>query len=222
MQNLTGLFGSEFENLDEKKKEEFLRSCISDLHNALVATEAYNSLFTNKSVNQDEQRSKNIQYGDYNPAHSMIFKTFQPSISYEKSKDYYEQEMNSTAMIGGFVEEYPFHRMLIKTFEQFSDHVSEVDENTDMLVEFWEKNRNPIFANYVAEALTNQNPNRAANKLLELLHNDKTDKKNAISAILYRLKFGRLGISKDGIRYLERQYDLYCLSPAVLWVNYEK
>jgi len=44
--------------------------------------------------------------------------------------------------------------------------------------------------------------------LLEILQDDKTERKNAIAAILYRLEFGRLGISDDGVRYLEKQYDL--------------
>ncbi len=213
------LFGAGFKALSPSDKSMFLRSCVADLHNSLVATEGYNSCFTAQHVRDNNERTKNSTYYGYNSAHSMIFKTYQPSKAYELAQKVFQRDMDSTAMRGGLIEEYPFHRMLLKVLEQFNEDRVDKGKNVEVLVDFWNKNRNPIFANFVAEALNKQNSNIAAKKLLKILHDDNTEQKNAIAAILYRLEFGRINISKQGVKYLEKMYDLGEMNNPNYFVN---
>ncbi len=197
------MFSNEYQKLSEDKKSLFLRKCLAQLQYSLLFTETFNSRFTAESTAYYDAHIED----HYNVAHSMIFKTYQPRSSYNIDQSYFRHEMDWTVETGGDVEEYADHKMLLAVLEEFQDLKADQDENTELLVEFWNKNRNPIFINSVSRALSKQNVNLAASRLLENLQSEK-DKKEPISAMLYRLEFGKVGISEDGIKYLEKIYDL--------------
>ncbi len=200
------IFTDAFEKLPEEQKAKFLRLAIADIQFSLVFHETFNSAFTQERVGKHKERTFH-GHQFYNSAHSMLFRTHQPVSVYERDQSYFEHEMKSTADTGGDMEEYPYHRILIALVERLGKHSIEQDENTDLLVDLWDKNRNPIFGKPVAEALSTQNARRAAGKLLELIRTDNGDK-NALAAVLYRLELGKIGISEKGAVYMERLYDL--------------
>jgi len=201
----------EYVALDPAKKTELLRSCLTDLQHALIFDEANNSVFTKERVEEDNARTrKSLQGGHthYNIAHSMLFGTYQPSAAYNEAQSKFEYEMGNTALRGGGIEEYPFHRILLEVLAEFKRLGKACSsEDVDMLVEFWNKNRNPIFANAVTDALSAIDPERTTTKILELIGATEGEK-NALIAILYRIEFKRLGVSSDGVEYLNRMYDL--------------
>lgn len=194
--------GEDYKKLDNQKKIQLLQLCLSALQYSLVFDETNNSAFTKDSV---KRFYKGI--GGHNVSHSMLFQTYQPSSAYNLAQSHFDYEMGSTAAIGGSVEEYPFHRMILETLKEISRVKDDTPETVKLLVDFWDKNRNPIFANKVTESIMAQNVNIGANELLKRIRGN-TNNKNALTAILYRLEFGRLGISSDGVKYLEKVYDL--------------
>lgn len=205
------IFTPEYEQMDEGKKANFLRKAIAELQFNLVNEEVYNTKFTKERTDRSRQMTiEGIKEGErprYDESHSMLFKTYQPVSIYQKKQDYFDKRMDGCVDIGGNVEEYPYHRLLLAVLDRIKDIEVDKDSNTDVLVDFWNKNRNPIFGNLVVEALIKQNIDRAAGGLLELLGKEKTDK-NPLTAILYRLEFGRIGISQEGVKYLGKMYDL--------------
>ncbi|MFA5183933.1 MAG: GNAT family N-acetyltransferase [Patescibacteria group bacterium] len=206
--NTDKMFSGAFEELSEENKARFLHKCLAHFQYFLLFNETYNSRFSPESAAYEEKQSKSDHrpWG-YNVAHSMIYKTYQPGKAYELSQDFFNHDMSSTAAGGGDVEEYADHKMLLATLDRLKDVMADKDETTRLVVELWNKNRNPIFANVIAEVLSKQNVNLAAAQLLELLHSEK-DKKEPLAAMLYRLEFGRIGVSQEGIKYLEKIYDL--------------
>ncbi len=139
-------------------------------------------------------------------AHSMIFKTYQATSVYDTRQDMFEYEMNNTAALGGDIEEYADHRIVLALLDKFKEAKASKEKNIELLADFWNKSRNLIFGNAIVEAFNGQNVNMSASKLLEML--DREEGKNHISALLYRLEFGQIGISNKGVQYLEKMYDL--------------
>ena len=209
------MFTSEFEEMSDADKAKLLRTTIAELHTSLLFDETFNSCFTRERVAEDKRRAL-AQGGEsdyfvkmprHNPAHSMIYGTYQPISVFDLDQSFFQREMDSTADIGGSIEEYPYHRLLLSAVERLGTVEAGSGESVDLIVDFWNKNRNPIFGNTVADALSRLNPNRAASRLLELLRKEK-ENKNPLAAILCRLEFGQIDISEDGVKYLERLYDL--------------
>ena len=140
-------------------------------------------------------------------AHSMIFKTYQATSVYDTRQDMFEYEMNNTAASGGDIEEYADHRIVLALLDKFKEAKADKEKNIELLADFSNKSRNPIFGNAIVEAFNGQDVNLSASKLLEML--DREEGKNHISALLYRLEFkGQIGISNKGVQYLEKMYDL--------------
>lgn len=201
--NAKEIFSQEFERLSEEDKALFLRKCLAHSQYHLLFNEVYNSCFTPESVKYFSESKK----GHYDVAHSMIYKTYQPQKVYDYDSGAFDYEMNSSSERGGDVEEYADQKIILAVLGRLKDVKADQDENTKLVVEFWNKNRNPIFANAVAGVLSEQNVNLAASQLLELLHSEK-EKKEPITAMLYRLEFGKIGVSAEGVKYLEKIYDL--------------
>lgn len=214
MLDTSRMFNDSFEKLSLEQKIDFIKKCIAQLHNILVESETFNSQFSANTVKQRSGRD-----GYYNVAHSMLYGTRQPSSAYEEAQEIFEHQMNNTAAIGGRVEEYPFHRMLLTAIRKVTEICKNINDDerfeseselrsvTEMLVDLWDKNRNPIFANSIAESLTTLDATYSARLLLDRVKGEKEDK-TALASILYRLEFGKIGISKEGVKYLERVYDL--------------
>lgn len=209
--NAQQIFTPEYQALPDEQKANFLRNCLSQIQYDLVFEETYNSSFTPKFVSDDKIRTKkNSELSGrtvHNPAHSMLYKTYQPHAVYDLSEGNFVAGMNATTMSGGYPEEYPYHRLLLAVLGQMKDTKADTEANVDVVVDFWQKNRNPIFGNAVADVLSSQDPTRGAAKLLEAIRAEK-DSPTPLAAILYRLEFGRVGISDDGVKYLEKMYDL--------------
>lgn len=96
---------------------------------------------------------------------------------------------------------------LLRKFQQLEISTEEADENLNFLINFWQKNRASIIFPVLAEIFNKIDPNKASGKLLQLLKQEIGDK-NYLSALLYRLEFGQIGISESGVKYLEKNYDL--------------
>lgn len=212
----------EFESLNESEKSRMLRLCLGTQQLGMVFNEALNSAFTREFF--ERQRARNRQRAHspyaamtYDPAHSMLYGTEQPNSVYEMPQSRFEQEMSSTAEIGGFVEEYAEHKLTLATIEAFSKREPD-PENVSLLVDFWNKNRNPIFGNAVAEALSIQGPEQASQEILALIRTE-TRNKNALASILYRLELGKIGMSEEGVRYMGRLYNLGELNNPDFFVN---
>lgn len=213
---------SEFEALEESEKSRMLRLCLGAQQLGMVFNEALNSAFTRDLVERQRARSReraNSPYGAmmFDPAHSMLYGTPQPNSVYEMPQSRFEREMNSAADTGGFIEEYAEHKLTLATVEAFAKREPD-PENVSLLVDFWNKNRNPIFGNAIAEALSVQGPEQASQELLELIRTDVRDK-NALASILYRLELGKIGMSKEGVRYMGRLYNLGELNNPDFFVN---
>lgn len=204
------IFTPEYEAMNEEQKARFLRKALAELQYALVFGETFNSEFRRERVERVRQamlRSEKKGLGWYNVGHSMLFGTYQPLSIYSADQKVFQRNMEGTVSRGGALEEYPFHKLILAVLDAMSEVAAKQDENTDLLVDFWNKNRNPIFGNGVADALSKQNPSRAAGKIMQMIREEKGNKR-PLAAILYRLEFGRVGITEEGVRYLERQYDL--------------
>lgn len=199
------MWGEEFEKLSDEKKSELLGRALATSHSALIFGEVWNSAFTPERVKRDNKHIHSS--GFHNVAHSMIYGTYQSNSVYESEKKSFDREMNNTIERGGNLEEYPFQKIIIAILEK-SEEIKNKDEKlVNLITEFWNKNRNPIFGAYIAEALSKIDPNKGASNLMKLIEEEKGEK-NHLSSILYRIEFGQIGISEDGVKYLERMYDL--------------
>lgn len=89
---------------------------------------------------------------------------------------------------------------------KFGDLEVRNQRNVDFLIDFWHKYRGREALAEMAYALENQDVMYATKKLLEMLKTEKDPQH--ITALLFRLEFGKIGISEEGVRYLERVYDL--------------
>lgn len=170
-----------YRQLSEEKKSELLRTCLADMQFALVFDETFNSAFTRATTErwnaQDSKRG-------FNPGHSMLFGTRQSWSAYHHTEKYFNWEMNNTAARGGDIEEYAHHKLLLAVLKEFPNVREGEESNTNVLVDFWVKNRNPIFATAVVNALRSQDPKGAGILLLEALRKEGENK----SALVYVLR----------------------------------
>lgn len=203
------MFTEEFSDLEPPAQAELLRQVIVEIHNALLFHEVFNSCFTRERVEDDRQSAKDKgQFSPgYNVAHSILYGTYQSVAAFGYPDDYFKRSMDTTVDSGGALEEYPYHRLLLSVLGKLKTLSIDTQKNCDTIIDFWNKNRNPIFGNAVADSLSTQNPSYSAGSLMSALRQEERDK-HVFSAILYRLEFGRVGISPEGVRYLERVYDL--------------
>jgi hypothetical protein len=71
-----------------------------------------------------------------------------------------------------------------------------------------EKFKSPEYFSPIITALKKIDQNLAAKELLNLAKgNDETQKRNALW-LLYRLEIGQVGVSEEGVRYLQKVYDI--------------
>ncbi|PIP86936.1 hypothetical protein COW81_03005 [Candidatus Campbellbacteria bacterium CG22_combo_CG10-13_8_21_14_all_36_13] len=216
--DLTGIFKSEeYKSLTQESRAKLLKTALGEIQFLFIFEEVYNSNFSKQYFARTESENPGVIRHDV--AHSYLYNTRQGSETYNTSQDFFNYEMNNTADSGGFVEEYAYHRICLEIINELANVEVEKKENTEYIVEFWNKNRNPIFANSITEALSSQNPNIAVKELMKLILEDETPNKNALAAILYRIELGKIGISEKGVKYLERIYDLGDLNDPNFFVN---
>ena len=83
-------------------------------------------------------------------------------------------------------------------------------------------NKDPfIYSNeYAFAAGFSLRANESADRLLKLLQSTKQDyKKQFLSKILHKLEFGKINISEEGVKYLEKMYDLGEMNNPDYFVN---
>lgn len=114
--------------------------------------------------------------------------------------------------------DYPFEPLVFDLLDELPRILAERARNTDFIVEFWLKSRNPAYANGVIEALSALDAPRAAQKLIDALCTEKENRRS-VGAILYRLELGHIGISAEGVRYFGKLYDLGSLNRPDYFVN---
>ncbi|HOY56029.1 MAG TPA: hypothetical protein PLH37_01200 [bacterium] len=69
-----------------------------------------------------------------------------------------------------------------------------------------------LFLRQISDIINQASPERAVGGLLGLLKSTNEFTRRDASAVLYRLEFGRIGISEQGVKYLEKRYDLETLN----------
>ncbi len=187
----------EYLALSPQDKSELVRACIDQVHKAMLFTEVFDSAFSE----QNQGRGM---------AHSMTFPGHLAGSAFRlfnMAQGVFDRHMGSNAASGGAVEEYPMHKILLVAIQELGSIETDKDENTGFLVDFWDKSRNPVFCNSVAGAISRLSSGAGATRLMSAIRETKRDKA-PLTAMLYRLEFGRLGISEEGVQYLERMYDL--------------
>lgn len=193
-------FTREFQRLSQEEKSRFLRQAITRLHDDIIWEEVYNSGFLPIT------EGKEGEFGSTS-LHSSLFKTKHAN-SFYRNEGIFLYSMDNSADRGGALEEAAKQRFLLALIGEIAGQGGEEKEaNIDHLLDFWDKNRNPLFAGALARAFSQLDPNLAAEKIMQKIKQEKGDK-NYLSAMLYRLEFGRLNISKEGVTYLQRMYDL--------------
>jgi len=187
------IFTQEFLNLSDTDQSTMLRQGLACMHSDRIFKEVFNSNFL-----------PNMKL--YNGVHSALFKTKQKN-SFYKNEGVFLYSINNQDD-DSFAEEHGTERSILVIIKALADcgH-DDKEKNIDFLLEFWDKNRNPLFSGEIARALSSLDSDLAANKLLKMLKDEKGDK-NFLSAMLYRLEFGKLQISNEGAKYLEKIYDL--------------
>lgn len=200
------LFGDEFDKLPNKDKKNLLIKLLSYLHNIQIFDEVWNSDTSEDSVKKESDELSKLGSKHFG-SHSMIYKSHHHNSIYEqKDKKYFEYIINQPFSDGPLLD-YGFIKLIEETINKIGEQKEDVKELIDFIIEFWDKNRNPIFGEYVSDILSKLDPNYASKKLLEAVSKEKNDK-NHLASILYRLEFGKIGISNEGVQYLERMYDL--------------
>ena len=91
----------------------------------------------------------------------------------------------------------------ISELEPISDN-----QTVGFLFDFWDKNKDPIYGPEISTLIANKNPEIGVTEILNRLPSaDKLDRKRLIS-LLFRLELGRIGISAEGLNYIDRKFDL--------------
>lgn len=194
--NPQAILTEEFKDLPPERKAELLRLCVADIQESLLFNEVHNSNFDREEARRRaeimNEKAGPLTYSDR--SHSILFHS-------EFSRSIYS---NDYSALFGIDPLYRLLRVVIKELSKTDDSV----ENTRLLIEFWDKNRNPVLTRPVFRALSKQKPEFAAKKLMKKIRQDESPDKTALAAVLYRIELGRIGVSEDGVKYLERRYDL--------------
>lgn len=77
----------------------------------------------------------------------------------------------------------------------------------DRLLQF-AREESAFFLPHITDAFSEIDPNYSAERLMEFLRSDDLYTKRVASKMLYRIELGRVGVSPEGLRYLDKIYDL--------------
>ena len=191
----------EYEALTDSQRSIFLQACIKELQYQIVVENVIRS-------HVDSREIEEYMHGErYEPAVTPLYHFPVGPGTYEDTTDTNAEENNGSDEYG-MSEQTPYEYLLSLVLEEY-DSIRETEDkdNTIFLVEFWNKNRLPSMAPYVAQALSSQDPSYATQLLMERISEEAIDT-HALTAILYRLELGQIGISEEGVTYLEKTFDL--------------
>jgi hypothetical protein len=193
-----------YNELPQEEKARFLRSCLSALHEMQIFREFYLGRGSSWKPALFERR-----WGDpcWKPKRHYLLdrKRF--------SSDVYEKHAFSLDDFSASAGDYALQLAIRAVLKEFENISFDRQRNTALIVEFWDKNRSPFFANAVTDALSSQDVETGAAILMKYMQEERNDR-TALGSILYRLELGKLGISEEGVRYLGRLYDLGAASNA--------
>lgn len=198
------MYQDAFEQLSEEEKSQFLIETLAIQQWFAVSDEVYNSSFHDDHVTQSKEGNP---YQTPNVAHSILYQTYQPRRAYQMAQEHFEREAELAMLQSNGYDEYADHKLFIETLRRMGEQERDKEELVDTIVDFWDKNRNPFFANQVVETLSKLGPDRAAQQLLHRIK-EKPEGSAALSMVLYRLEVGQLDISPEGVQYFDRLYDL--------------
>ncbi len=204
------LFGKRFDALAPTERFELLRALLTTHHNRLIDRGCYRSAITKGAVADYNQSLSDGAEPKARFGHSVVHSMKHPLKLFDQDWLWMLEPMGEPHSPNVPVDRFPLERAICATLERFTERtpsVSERQENCDVLIEFWNKNRDPLYAGRVAAALSAQDTDYAAHELLHLIRTTE-GYRNHLSAVLHRLEFGRIGISEDGVRYLDTVYDL--------------
>lgn len=213
--NVGAMFGEPFAALDSDARSKLLKLALEDLHYYTVAQDCYRSAITHDDVMEANLLSREGKPAPWVFAHSTVY-------GFEHSSQIFGADLRSliqpmlepvslkTPGRTRLVDRYPLQRMMLEVISRIGSQQETspiARANCDGLLAFWDKSRNPVFCGALAEALTQLDPQYAAAQLLERIRST-SGYRNHLAALLYRIELGKLNISVDGVRYLERMYDL--------------
>lgn len=112
-------------------------------------------------------------------------------------------------------EDFDTENPEIGTYEfvikQAINELGKVDPNhnvVNFLLEFWQDSKDPYFGPAIATAISRNNAEVGAARILDDLKTAGPEDQNRLLSLLYRLELGRVGISEQGVSYLGRQFDV--------------
>lgn len=154
----------EWKHLRPKERSKALRACLMRLHDQMLVHE----------VRIDAPYVGQRQLS--------LFRKEQFSFGYGLSED-----MLVSLMGRGMRREYPLFAITLAVLEEFENTGHSSAENTETLVEFWLKNRLPIFTDAVTKAIIAQGAfaRSAVGELLQAMQKDHSP--HSIAAILFRI-----------------------------------
>lgn len=203
-------FGGEFASLTPDRKSAVLRDAVGAIHNAIVRQNCHHSIVTSEVVEAHNRRVRDGKGPPFRSAHSTVYDIEHALPIFEGDWRFLMQPMFEPESPNKPVDRYPLQRIMLHTLAQFKGLDPSPEErrkNCECLVEFWHKNRDPLYGADVAAGLSAQDAHYGAAGLLVLIRNSEGYRAH-LSSVLYRIEMGRIGISEDGVRYLERSYDL--------------
>lgn len=126
---------------------------------------------------------------------------------YEDEKYLYNNELEDEASDTRFFEQYPaLASAILENFKEYGKK-----EDIDKILSYIKADPfSSAHVKKITECFNKIDGGYAAKQLIESLRDDSTGefRKKIITNILHRLEFGRIGISEEGVKYLERMYDL--------------
>lgn len=207
------IFTKEFFALDTKDQVDLLRDMLLEVHTLKIWNEVYNSDFSERMVRDIELSIRNQQQYrnsfDYQDTHSVIYGSYQTKAAYDEGDERYDSLVRSDPKVATHVDEYSYERVIKKIVEALGTYDVETDKTVDLLVTMWKKTPHPLFIHEIAKTLSAVDSTRAASQLLPALQEATYERDRIpLSALLYRLEFGKIGINEHVVQYLEREYIL--------------
>ncbi len=184
---------SEFKVLPDGDRALILTSLLSDTHNNMLFYEALNSQFTQESVERMNRRT----YGAFNPGHSIIYNTKTSNSVFEYAQEFFNREMKYSFQLNGS-EEYADVKIVLEILREILN-LEPNETLIPILVDFWNKNRNPFFSNSIYSALRHHGQEEAIRELVELVKNPLVKNKNALTAMVFRLGADEMALSSHKV-----------------------
>ncbi len=122
-----------------------------------------------------------------------------------ESDDHYLLTVETTADLFGYDDDMFFNRTYVEILQSLGRVGSE--KSLQAIVQLTRTKPIELYG-VMADTLSKISPGKAAHEMLQMLKDEDPWIKRTAAKILYRLEFGKIGISEEGLNYLDRMYDL--------------